>query len=432
MKKALHIFYKDLNFNNALLALAGDYQILPLFLWSEQLNQDVDATPSLRYRLQWARAFDRQMLSQGTYLLVVHSLEEIETIIKLYQVDMVSMTRHFEPRERAFQTRLSSAVSQLGCQLKLFDNYLAVPPEPSTKKDGSAYLRFTPFYHNWRKKIRAIQPLNHKITWLEQPVRTDFADDEICSALQADFKRISRFMKTGFLDYATQRDYPALNGTSHLSALLNHGVINVQQVINQALSHSEHERFEPFLRQLAWRDFYNSILYYYPEVVTCDFNQKIKPNWSNQAFDYYQWCEGKTGYPLIDAAMHALYQTGRMPGRLRMVSAGFLVKHLQIDWREGANWFKEHLIDYDLACNIGGWQWAASTGPSAMRVSHMFNPYRQSHQYDRQAVYMKRYLPQLESCDSKCFHQPDCIAQHYIKPIIDHDHARQRYLNRPL
>lgn len=432
MKKALHIFYKDLNFNNDLLELASDYRILPLFLWSEQLNQGVDATPSLRYRLQWARAFDTQMLPQETHLLVVRSLEEIETIIKLYQVDVVSMSRHFEPREHEFQKRLAIATKQLGCQLKLFDNYLAVAPERSTKKDGSAYLRFTPFYHNWRKKIKVVQPRNHQINWLEQPICTVLADDGMRSALQTDLKQISWFMREGFLDYADNRDYPSLDGTSHLSALLNHGVISVQQIVNQALTHREHERFEPFLRQLAWRDFYNSILYYYPTVVEHDFNQSIKPNWSNQAFDYYQWCEGKTGYPLIDAAMRALYQTGRMPGRLRMVSAGFLVKHLQIDWREGANWFKEHLIDYDLACNIGGWQWAASTGPSAMRVSHMFNPYRQSHQYDRQAVYMKRYLPQLESCDSKCFHQPDCIAQHYIKPIIDHDHARQCYLNRPL
>ncbi len=426
MKRAIHIFYKDLNFHQGVYELALTHQILPIFLWSEHLNQDVDLTPSLKYRLQWAKAFNKQLLPNDVNLLVVDSDDEIERLCKLYQIDKVTMLRHYEPREVAFQKKLANCLSQIDVSFELLDGYAVCSPERILKKDGSPYSVFTPYYNVWRKKLGVKKRIQTKIHWVEQPINPNFKNYGYKKQIENDFSHFTAFMDKSWCNYIKHRDYPAKRATSGVSTLLNHGLISVNDVVAHALSQPHNENWEAYLRQLAWRDFYMMIMYYHPETATQNFRKNMSIKWSNQAIDYYLWCQGKTGYPLVDAAMRHLYETGRMHNRLRMVVANFLTKDLLVHWLEGANWFKEHLIDYDLASNIGGWQWSASTGVDAAPYFRMFNPTTQSEKYDPDGDFIRANIKDLAMASSKKIHAPQQYAIPYIAKCVEHQFARKR------
>ncbi len=428
MKRAIHIFYKDLNFHYGLHDIAKTHCVLPLFLWSEKLNQNVDQTPSLGYRLSWARAFNRQLLPIEVNMLVVSEVEEIVNLAMLYQVQTVTMLYHYEPREVAFQAALKQALAQVNVTLKLYKLYTLLAPNAVLKNDGSPYAIFTPYYKKWRQQLKVISLQKNTIKWLEQPVEPKLTSPDYNWAIQQDFKCWQAFVDGGYQRYVKQRDFPAEDATSHLSALLNHGVINVHDVLKTLVDLPYNDNIEAVIRQLAWRDFFISVLKFHPTTVRNNYNSRIRIPWSNQAMDFQIWCEGRTGYPLIDAAMKDLYKTGRMHNRLRMVVAAFLTKDLLIDWREGARWFKEHLLDYDLALNVGGWQWSASTGVDAVPYFRIFNPTKQSEKYDSAGVYIKTHIAELQHAPIKKIHFPQKYGIPYIARCVDHAAARKYFL----
>ncbi len=428
MKRALHIFYKDLNFHYGLHDIAKTHRVLPLFLWSEQLNQDVDATPSTGYRLTWARQFNRQLLPANVNLLVVSSVNEIVNLAILYQVDTITMLRHYEPREIAFQEQLKSALATVGVTLKLYALFTLLAPDAVLKGNAEPYRVFTPYYKKWRQQLKLIDVQKTDINWLEQPVEPVLKSVNYGAALQADFACWQAFVDGGWKHYIKWRDYPAKDATSHLSALLNHGVINVHDVLRALVDLPYDDNVEAVIRQLAWRDFFIAILKFFPQSATENFNQNICIPWANRAMDLQIWCEGRTGYPLVDAAMQALYKSGRMHNRLRMIVAAFLTKDLLIDWREGARWFKEHLVDYDLALNVGGWQWAASTGVDAVPYFRVFNPTRQSEKYDPAGLYIKEHIAELRHAPIKKIHFPQKFGIPYTARCVEHASARKYFL----
>ena len=242
--------------------------------------------------------------------------------------------------------------------------------------------------------------------------------------------------------YASDRDFPAANGTSSISAHLRFGTVSIRQLAGYA--HSQTGRgAATWLSELIWRDFYQMILWHHPHVVT----QAYKPAMDALAWDDAPdllgvWQQGKTGYPLVDAAMRQLMQTGFMHNRLRMVTASFLTKDLGIDWRLGERWFAERLLDFDLAANNGGWQWAASTGCDAQPWFRIFNPVTQSEKFDPHGHFIRRYVPELLSVPKQFIHAPwkmnasqqaACgisIGQDYPCPVVDHAVARERTLQR--
>ncbi len=429
MRRAMHIFYKDLNFHHGLHDVAQTHRVLPVFLWSEKLNQGVDTTPSLGYRLTWARLFNRQLLPEQCNLLMVYDVEEIVNLAILYRVDSVTMLRHYEPAERDFQLNLETALKRVGIALKLYPFYTLQTPESVLKQNGQPYAVFTPYYKKWRQQLRPINRKKRKINWLEQPVVPNLTGADYSAHIEADFIAWQRFLAGGWRDYLAKRDFPAADATSHLSALINHGVINVYDVLSALLDLPNDDDVEAFIRQLAWRDFFTALLYHHPDTVKQNYNKKIEIDWLNCAIDFQTWCAGNTGYPFVDAAMRDLYRNGRLPNRLRMVVAGFLTKDLLIDWREGARWFKEHLVDYDMALNVGGWQWAASTGADAVPYFRVFNPTTQSQKFDPAGEYIRRHLAQLQSVDDKKIHFPQKYGVPYIERCVDHAAARKHFLN---
>jgi deoxyribodipyrimidine photo-lyase len=231
--------------------------------------------------------------------------------------------------------------------------------------------------------------------------------------------------------YRQARDHPAEDGVSYLSVHLRFGTISIRRLVQEALRDGS-DGARAWLDELIWRDFYFSILYLFPHVTDNAFRRELQHlAFSNREDRFEAWCQGRTGYPLVDAGMRQLNQTGYMHNRLRMLTASFLVKDLHVDWRWGERYFAAHLNDYDLAANNGGWQWSASTGNDAQPWFHIFNPVLQSKRFDADGRFIRRYVPELAACDTRFIHEPWKTGSltgdttDYPPPIVDHLEARQ-------
>ncbi|CAM5189146.1 cryptochrome/photolyase family protein [Alishewanella longhuensis] len=297
-------------------------------------------------------------------------------------------------------------------------------------QQGEIYKVFTPFKRNWLAKLAASgvqcftkpaaqKPFNLKLPALPLMEEGDNSSAAWSVAELDVLNRMRSFCQQRVQDYASARDFPAVDGTSSLSAYLAIGVLSAQQCVAR-LQHEAAQQLEQeksgasiWLSELIWRDFYKHILVAFPKLIK---HQAFQPetdkiNWPNNAALFEAWCNGETGYPIVDAAMRQLNETGWMHNRLRMITASFLVKDLHIDWRWGERYFMSKLIDGDFAANNGGWQWAASTGTDAAPYFRIFNPVTQSERFDPSGDFIRRYLPQLASKTNKETHWPQNPSQ---------------------
>jgi deoxyribodipyrimidine photo-lyase len=407
----------------------------------------------------------------GAGLIVRHAVAEddIPRLAEELKVQAVFTNHDDEPDAQARDARVRGALANLGIRLETFKDHVIFERDEVLTQSGTVYGVFTPYKNSWLKKlaadafyvksypvgkyVRALAPRPHT---MRRPVPSlqdiGFEPTNLSSlhlptgspggrALFEDFvARMERYQAT--------RDFPAVKGPSYLSVHLRFGTVSVRQLARTAYQRSlaQDEGAATWLSELVWRDFYHQILYHHPHVVDqaykADYDaiewEKGKP--AQQLFE--AWCEGRTGYPLVDAAMAQLNQTGYMHNRLRMVVASFLVKDLGIDWRWGERYFAQQLIDFDLAANNGGWQWASSSGCDAQPYFRIFNPISQSEKFDAQGRFIRRYLPQLAGLPDAALHAPwlakpldlaaanVVIGRDYPAPIVDHAEARERTLAR--
>ncbi|MGL4473542.1 MAG: deoxyribodipyrimidine photo-lyase [Shewanella sp.] len=355
--------------------------------------------------------------------------------------------------------------------LTLYDEHCLLAPGSVLTGAGTMYQVFTPFSRQWKRQAlqllasdsRAISPLAVPVAFaaaLASPkpivIRALKVDSGHFLAGEAPaHQQLQHFIQGGAAHYGAQRDFPALTGTSQLSPWLALGVLSARQCFAALLQHhsdafSEDSAVKTWVNELIWREFYRHLLVLCPRLSrNHNFNRKGDAiQWRNNSAEFALWCQGQTGYPIVDAAMRQLNQTGWMHNRLRMVTASFLTKHLLIDWRWGEAYFSKHLIDADLAANNGGWQWAAGTGCDAQPYFRVFNPLLQSQKYDPDASFIRRYLPELARASTKQIHQlqdlhlhrvngvngnDDCVsamsgASHYPAPMVEHGMARARAL----
>ncbi|MCU4581318.1 deoxyribodipyrimidine photo-lyase [Acinetobacter gyllenbergii] len=279
-----------------------------------------------------------------------------------------------------------------------------------------------------------IQQLHHD--YLEQIQHPHFAEWQVGEDYALTL--LDQFIHTRLADYKTARDLPAVSGTSQLSAYLNIGILSIRQCL-QALFRQQHGHFEiqsegqqTWLDELLWREFYQHILFDFPQVSKhLPFQSSTaKISWRNDHVALAKWQQGQTGIPIIDAGMRQMLATGWMHNRVRMICAMFLSKNLLIDWRKGEQWFMQHLIDGDLAANNGGWQWCASTGTDAVPYFRVFNPVTQSQKFDPDGVYIRQWIPELAHLDHKTIHDPyaknQALVLDYPKPMVDLKHSRLR------
>jgi deoxyribodipyrimidine photo-lyase len=259
-------------------------------------------------------------------------------------------------------------------------------------------------------------------------------------------KLLDSFISKRIKQYKKARDYPSVAGVSYLSVHNRFGTLSIRELFRAALKVRTKdaeikENIDTWISELIWRDFYFQILYNFPRVAYEPFNNEYKDfPWENDMEKFQKWCDGETGYPIVDAAMKQMNQTGYMHNRLRMVTASFLTKHLLVDYRLGEQYFAAKLLDYDLSANNGGWQWAASTGCDAQPYFRVFNPTLQSEKFDPQAKFIKKMLPVLAQVDAKYLHNPSeyeeeladagvILGEDYPWPIVNHKEARQHTLD---
>ena len=398
---------------------------------------------------------------QGSGMWVRHG-PAVQSIVQLaleLGVGKVFANRDYEPTAMARDRAVAEQLATHGIQWADFKDQVIFDRSEVLTLSGTPFSVFTPYRTAWLKKLDAFQlrpyPIEKYAAHLapkpegeKLPALSDmgFAPSNL-AALPIPLgmhgaRQLLDDFKTRIENYRNARDFPARKGVSYLSVHLRFGTVSVRELA--ALAHHQGgEGAATWLSELVWRDFYQMILWHHPQVVDQAFKTAYDHlSWDDAPELFAAWCEARTGYPLVDAAMRQLHQSGYMHNRLRMVVASFLTKDLGIDWRLGERHFAQHLNDYDLAANNGGWQWAASTGCDAQPWFRIFNPTTQSQKFDPEGRFIRRYVPELARLPDKYLHAPASasaavlaqagvrIGVDYPAPVVDHAQARQRTLTR--
>jgi len=401
----------------------------------------------------------------GGGLIVRHgaALAQVVALARRLGVQEVLASRDYEPAARERDRRVAEALAAHGIAFSLHKDQVLLECDEVLTGQGRPYSVFTPYKRAWLHRLDAFQlrayPVERHARRLaplpadEPPLPSladlGFAPTNLGALPLPPGAQGAQGLLDGFArridDYHVARDYPARKGVSYLSVHLRFGTLSIRQAA--ALAHQRaaqgSEGAAVWLSELCWRDFYFMVLWHYPHVVTQSFRAQYDGVQWDDAPDLWQaWCQARTGYPLVDAALRQLHQTGYMHNRLRMVVASFLTKDLGIDWRAGERHFAEHLNDYDLAANNGGWQWAASTGCDAQPWFRIFNPVTQSQRFDPQGAFIRRYVPELARVPDRHIHLPAAmpaaalqacgmrLGEDYPHPVVDHARARERTLMR--
>jgi deoxyribodipyrimidine photo-lyase len=421
-KSAVSIFWfrRDLRLedNTALVeALNSPYPVLPVFIFDPDILNALESNEDARVQfiLEEVRKIKNALESYESTLLVFHDKPEnaFVELQKKYNVRAVFANRDYEPKTIARDSLISNLLSKIDVKLHLFKDQIIFEGKELLKQDGTPYKVFTPFKKLWLDKYAQGQiDISHQ-TLFEKFYKMKPAAIPDLDSLGFKKSDISVPKKEVNLEiikkYNQNRDFPAIEGTSRLGMHLRFGTLSIRKLTQIAHRHNE-----TWLNELIWREFYSSILQHFPKVTTEAFNKKYNfIPWRNDENEFARWCKGQTGYPLVDAGMRELNQTGYMHNRVRMVVASFLTKHLLIDWRWGEAYFAHKLLDFELASNNGGWQWAAGTGTDAQPYFRVFNPQSQAEKFDPNLKYIKRWVPEIESLS-------------YPEPIVDHKQARLR------
>ncbi|TGD59914.1 cryptochrome/photolyase family protein [Flavobacterium humi] len=415
-------FRRDLRLDDnagLLHALQDDPMVLPVFIFDEtilsQLPKD-DARVAFIHGL--LSKIQDQLHQKGKSLAVFKGkpLKIFQKLIAENKIGTVYTNHDYEPYARKRDLELNQLFTTHGIQFKTSKDQVIFEKNDIVKEDGKPYVVFTPYAHKWMENFRKIKILHYPSEGKLE--KTALHDYPFLSLESIGFKsstiKVSPYDITEKLidDYQNTRDYPALSGTSMLSAHLRFGAVSIRKIIAKAAGSSH----TTFLKELIWREFFAQILWHFPHTATKSFKEKYDAvAWENNEDFFQKWCEGKTGYPFVDAGMRELNATGHMHNRVRMITAGFLCKHLLIDWRWGETYFATRLLDYEQASNIGNWQWAAGSGVDAAPYFRIFNPTEQIRKFDKDLIYIKKWIPELETPD-------------YPKPIVDHKEAREKCL----
>lgn len=412
---ALVWFRRDLRLedNTALSkALSENENVLPLFIFDADILDELPANdPRVSFIYAQLKILDDQLRLFGSSMVIGigKPLDVWKELISKFKVSLVYFNKDYEPYANLRDEEISQLLEASGIESKSFKDHVVFEESEVVKNDGRPYTVFTPYKRKWLSQFVPTQllPANHTKfchfnTRFPSLVELGFEQSRI---------RIKPFSIRELDSYDEHRNFPAKDSTSYLGPHLRYGTVGVRQVIRELKP--EHETF---LSELVWREFFIQILHHYPQVITRNFRSKYDGiQWRNNSTEFELWCNGKTGYPMVDAGMRQLNETGYMHNRVRMVVAGFLCKHLLIDWKWGEAYFAKKLLDYDLASNNGNWQWAAGTGCDAAPYFRIFNPSEQLKKFDANEGYARRWIGEYGSHE-------------YPTPMVDHRTARQRAL----
>jgi deoxyribodipyrimidine photo-lyase len=438
---ALHIFRRDLRpeDNTALIhALENADAVIPCFIFDERQVRDNEyrSENALQFMISSLQDLHEQLGKRGGRLYLFHGIAEevVEKLLTLNEIDLVTWNRDYTPFSRGRDGAIQSILEKKKVAYSIHPDALINEPESVHKDDGKPYSIFTPFL----KKARFL-PVRSPAANEHTRYYTERLKDETGPSL---FKELLPENNSDILlkggrkeglkligdlsalnDYEMQRDYPARDCTSHLSAHNKFGTVSIREVYHRIAD--LFGKSHTLITELYWRDFFTHIAFHFPRVIGGSFHEKYDGiKWANNEAFFRDWCAGRTGYPIVDAGMRELNETGYMHNRVRMITASFLVKDLHIDWRWGEKYFARKLTDYDPAVNNGNWQWAASTGCDAQPYFRIFNPWRQQQKFDAECEYIKKWIPELRGLSPKEIHalekQKPGKEPVYTRPVVSH------------
>jgi deoxyribodipyrimidine photo-lyase len=445
-------------------ALKSSDQVYCVFIFDREI---IDALPADDARVAFIHAsaleLNEALQGLGGELIVRHALasDEIPQLAASLGVQAVFTNHDYEPAANLRDAKVSLALMNHGIEFHTFKDQVIFERSEVLTQSDKPYGVFTPYKNAWLKKIDAFylkaypveayanrlaksNPKNTILPLEQMSFREDIVANSNLLTGVSGAKRLLRDFLQRMDNYKTARDFPAVKGPSYLSVHLRFGTVSIRELAREAYARAARsDGAATWLSELIWRDFYFQILHHHPHVATRAFKPEYdRIVWRNDKAQFKAWCEARTGYPLVDAAMRQLNQTGYMHNRLRMVTASFLIKDLGIDWRWGEAYFAQKLIDFDLSANNGGWQWAASSGCDAQPYFRIFNPLSQSEKFDPQGKFIRRYLPELAALNDKDIHAPWLarpmdlqaagvkLGDNYPLPIVQHDQARAETLAR--
>lgn len=395
-------------------ALNSGLKVIPVFIFDTDILNQLHNKNDKRvdYIHQALQQIHKELKkhNSGLYVYYGPSMEVFKKIIKDFNIDTVFSNRDYEPQAIQRDRQVADLLLENHIQFKNFKDQVIFEKNNILKNDLSPYTVFTPYSKKWKENLKNIETVT--TNWAH------FANYkgslEIISLKEIGFEKtdlefIIPELDSSIIDsYGKYRDFPAMDHTTHLGTALRFGTISIRKCVQYAAKHNE-----VWLNELIWREFFMQILYHFPNVVHQCFKKKYENiAWRNNEKEFKAWCEGKTGYPIVDAGMRQLNETGFMHNRVRMITASFLTKHLLIDWRWGEAYFAEKLLDYDLAANNGNWQWSAGCGCDAAPYFRIFNPYEQTKKFDKDTQYIRKWLPE----------------GYKEQPIVEHTKARERAL----
>ena len=430
MKKAVSVFWfrRDLRWqDNAGLyhalyqAKLEGHQVLPIFVFDKTIlvQSEDKADRRVDFIHQTLTRLQNELVAKGKSLWVQYGtpIEVFEKLFAEFNIASVYTNHDYGPKANARDKSIEALALKNGASFHHYKDQVIFEKDEVTKDDGKPYTIYTPYANKWRTVWSQQIPKKHP----SEKLLDYFLDTKafkLPSLKEIGFEKTDLVIPPMSYDtklvknYTEQRNFPALNATTHLSVHLRFGTISARTLALETQSLNS-----TFFNELIWRDFYHMILWHFPQIAE---GKSFKPKydfieWRNNEKEFEAWCQGKTGYPIVDAGMRELNTTGFMHNRVRMIVASFLTKHLLIDWRWGEAYFAQKLLDFDLAANNGGWQWASGSGCDAAPYFRVFNPRLQTEKFDKELKYIRHWVPEFDSLE-------------YPQPIVVHEVARERVL----
>ncbi len=425
MKRKINIFWfrRDLRLqdNHALFqALNSGYPVLPVFIFDTEILDKLSSKHDARVSFIFAeiQKIKKELEKNWSSLKIFHTKpsDAFQNLTEQFEIQTVFANKDYEPYAKERDKKVGELLQSKNIGFELFKDHVIFEENEVLKDDGKPYTVFTPYSKKWKQV-------------LDETEIQDFPSEKLTKNFLKtkpfpfpELKELG-FEKSAFeipppeiseeiiRNYVKTRDFPAINGTTRLGVHLRFGTISIRELTKKAMEWSE-----TYLNELIWRNFFSTILWHFPQVVDKAFKPKYDfIQWRNNEKEFERWCNGETGYPMVDAGMRELNETGFMHNRVRMVTASFLTKHLLIDWRWGEAYFAEKLLDYELASNNGNWQWAAGTGCDAAPYFRIFNPESQQKKFDPKGEHIRKWIPEYGTGK-------------YPQPLVEHKFARERAL----
>ena len=422
-KISIFWFRRDLRLHDNIAlfnALKSGEKVLPIFIFDTSILDKLSKNDArVSFIIKELRSMNEHLKSFDASIDILHGkpIEVFESLIKKYQITSVFINNDYEPYAIRRDQEILELLKSENISFNSFKDQVIFEKNEITKKDGNPYVVYTPYSKKWIEAYEQINHIHYSSEDLLSQLYTQSKAKEL-TLEELGFEETNTPIKNYIFnsriinEYEETRNFPALDNTSKLGPHLRFGTVSVRQMVSRA----EEQENKTFLKELIWREFFMQILWHFPHTHKDSFKPKYdRIVWRNNEDDFKKWCNGTTGYPMVDAGMRQLNNTGFMHNRVRMLVGSFLCKHLLIDWRWGEAYFAEKLHDYEMSSNVGNWQWVAGTGVDASPYFRIFNPTSQIKKFDKDFSYIRKWVPDFQELT-------------YPSPMVDHKFARERCL----